>query len=147
MQSCSMGGDKKTRQRDLLVVILGCCTRIAGGKIHQSHLDFGIVNGSVEATHNQCVLCWSSGGLRQIAREAPHSLRTVRKSSGWSPFYAVHEFEPLLPFDIIHSAFLLPTRYPLKTTTILPIHILQEVQITRPRQLSELTRQSTMRQH
>ena len=33
---------------------------------------------------------------------------TVQKSTGLSPFYVVHGFELLLPFNITHLTFLLP---------------------------------------
>lgn len=33
---------------------------------------------------------------------------TTRKCTGFSPFFAAHGVEPLLPFDILHATFLLP---------------------------------------
>jgi len=54
---------------------------------------------------------------------------TVRKSTGYSPFYMVHGVEPILPFDLIQATFLVPDlTQPLSTEDLIAIrtHQLQK---------------------
>jgi len=47
---------------------------------------------------------------------------TIRKSTGYSPFYMAHGVEPLLPFDITLATFLVPNlTKPLLTTDLIAI--------------------------
>jgi len=51
---------------------------------------------------------------------------TIRKSTGYSPFYMAHGVEPLLPFDITLATFLVPNlTKPLSTTDLIAIHARQ----------------------
>ena len=73
-------------------------------------------NGIVEVTHQTvrtALIKSGDGDLRGWHERLPYVMWadriTIRRSTGMSPFYAVHGFEPLLPFDITHATFLLPT--------------------------------------
>jgi len=47
---------------------------------------------------------------------------TVRKSTGYSPFYMVHGVEPILPFDLIQATFLVPDlTQPLSTEDLIAV--------------------------
>jgi len=51
---------------------------------------------------------------------------TVRKSTGYSPFYMVHGVEPILPFDLIQATFLiLNLTQLLSTEDLLAVHARQ----------------------
>jgi len=51
---------------------------------------------------------------------------TIRKSTGYSPFYMVHGVEPLLPFDITLVTFLVPNlTKPLSTADLIAIRARQ----------------------
>jgi len=51
---------------------------------------------------------------------------TVRKSTGYSPFYMVHGVEPILPFDLIQATFLIPNlTQPLTTEDLLAVRARQ----------------------
>ena len=72
-------------------------------------------NGAVEVTHQTVRTALIKSGDGDICgwhERLPFIMWadriTIRKSTGLSPFYAMHGFEPLLPFDITHATFLLP---------------------------------------
>jgi hypothetical protein len=51
---------------------------------------------------------------------------TIRKSTGFSPFYMAHGVEPVLPFDIIHATYLAPKmQTPLTTVELIAIRARQ----------------------
>jgi hypothetical protein len=51
---------------------------------------------------------------------------TIRKSTGYSPFYMVHGVEPTLPFDLLQATFLVPDlTKPLPTRDLLTTHVCQ----------------------
>ena len=51
---------------------------------------------------------------------------TIRKLTGFSPFYMVHRVEPLLPFDITLTTFLIPNlTKTLSTADLIAIHTCQ----------------------
>ena len=73
------------------------------------------VNGVVKSTHRtvRTALMKAGGGdLRGWHERLPHVMWadriTIRKSTRLSPFYALHGYEPLLPFDVTYATFLLP---------------------------------------
>ena len=48
---------------------------------------------------------------------------TIHKSTGYSPFFMAHGLEPLLPFDIALTTFLIPDlTKPLSTSKLISIH-------------------------
>ncbi|CAA7263005.1 unnamed protein product [Cyclocybe aegerita] len=72
-------------------------------------------NGTVEAAHQpvrSALIKSSNGDIRKWHEHLPYVFWaeriTMRKSTGFSPYYAVHGVEPLLPFNITHATFLLP---------------------------------------
>ncbi|CAA7266139.1 unnamed protein product [Cyclocybe aegerita] len=89
------------------------------GKYNVSHIQISgynsRVNGTVEAAHQPvCSALIKSGDsdIRKWHERLPYVFWAerimTRKSTGFSPYYAVHGVEPLLPFDITHAMFLLP---------------------------------------
>jgi hypothetical protein len=51
---------------------------------------------------------------------------TIRKSTGYSPFYMAHGVEPTLPFDLTQATFLVPDlTQPLSTQDLLATHTCQ----------------------
>ena len=89
------------------------------GKYNVSHIRISgynsQANGLVESTHRTVrtvLMKAGNGDLRGWHERLPHVMWadriTIRKSTGLSPFYALHGYEPLLPFDVTHATFLLP---------------------------------------
>jgi hypothetical protein len=72
-------------------------------------------NGVVETTHRtvrDALVKACNGNVRKWYEHAPYVFWadrvTTRKSTGLTPYYAVHGVEPLLPFDITEATFLTP---------------------------------------
>ncbi|KAJ3521857.1 hypothetical protein NMY22_g12139 [Coprinellus aureogranulatus] len=72
-------------------------------------------NGSVEVSHKSirtALVKVCDGDIKKWKQHAPAVFWadriTTRKSTGFSPYYAAHGVEPLLPFDITESTFLFP---------------------------------------
>jgi hypothetical protein len=74
-------------------------------------------NGAVETTHRTVrdALVKVTAGVGGMKKWSEHvhpvmwaDRITTRKRTGFSPFYAAHGVEPLLPFDILYATFLLP---------------------------------------
>ncbi|CAA7265259.1 unnamed protein product [Cyclocybe aegerita] len=89
------------------------------GKYNVSHIQISgynsRANGTVEAAHQpvrSALIKSGDGDIRKWHKRLPYVFWaeriTTRKSTGFSPYYAVHGVEPLLPFDITHATFLLP---------------------------------------
>jgi hypothetical protein len=81
-------------------------------------------NGIVERSHR--TICDSlvkacNGDITQWPSLAPHTFWadrvTTRKATGHTPFFMAHGVEPILPFDITHSTFLLPDISKLTSTS------------------------------
>ncbi|KAJ3503401.1 hypothetical protein NMY22_g18261 [Coprinellus aureogranulatus] len=73
-------------------------------------------NGAVETTHRTVrdalvKVTAGVGGMKKWSEHVHHVMWadriTTRKRTGFSPFFAAHGVEPLLPFDILHATFLL----------------------------------------
>lgn len=72
-------------------------------------------NGIIESPHRpvrDALVKACEGDITKWPEHAPYIFWaeriTTRKSTGFSPYYAAHGVEPLLPFDITEATFLLP---------------------------------------
>jgi len=70
-------------------------------------------NGVVETTHRTIrdgLIKMCAGNIKKWYEYAPHMFWadrvTTRKSTGMTPYYAVHGVEPLHPFDVTEATFL-----------------------------------------
>lgn len=71
--------------------------------------------GTVEVSHKPiraALVKLCGGNIKDWRKHAPYVFWadriTTRKATGFSPYYAAHGVEPLLPFDITESTFLFP---------------------------------------
>jgi hypothetical protein len=84
-------------------------------------------NGLVERQHRtirESLVKACEGDTTKWPTRAPHVFwadrATIRKSTGYSPFYMAHGVEPLLPFDITLATFLVPNlTKPLSTANLI----------------------------
>lgn len=86
-------------------------------------------NGVVERTHRtirDALVKTCQGDIKKWLDVAPFVFWadrvTIRKSTGYSPFYMAHRIEPVLPFDVVHATYLVPKLdKPLTTTELIAI--------------------------
>ena len=74
-------------------------------------------NGIVESKHfdvREAIMKTCKGDERKWRQVLPQVLWaervTIRKSTGYSPYYLAHGVHPLLPFDILEATYLAPTQ-------------------------------------
>jgi hypothetical protein len=90
-------------------------------------------DGIVERQHRtirESLVKACEGDTSKWPTRAPHVFwadrATIRKSTGYSPFYMAHGVEPLLPFDITLATFLVPNlTKPLSTADLIATHARQ----------------------
>jgi len=86
-------------------------------------------NGIIECQHHticESIVKACKGSITKWPLVAPHAFwadrATTRKLTGHTPFYMAHGVEPILPFDITLSTFLMPNiAKPLSTDELLAI--------------------------
>ena len=74
-------------------------------------------NGIVESKHfdvREAIVKTCEGNLSRWREVLPQVFwaerATIRKTTGYSPYYMVHGVHPLLPFDILEATFLAPSQ-------------------------------------
>jgi transposase InsO family protein len=90
-------------------------------------------NGVIERPHltlREAIVKACDGDIKRWPTVFPHCLWanrvTVKKSTGYSPFYMAHGVEPILPFDILHATYLAPKfDRPLTTPELIAIRAQQ----------------------
>jgi hypothetical protein len=90
-------------------------------------------NAVVERTHRtirDALVKTCQGEIRKWLDVAPFVFWadrvTIRRATGFSPFYMAHGVEPVLPFDIIHATYLVPKLdTPLTTVDLIAIRARQ----------------------
>jgi hypothetical protein len=90
-------------------------------------------NGIVERQHrtiHESLVKACEGNISKWPITAPHvfwaDCTTICKSTGYSPFYMAHGIEPLLPFDITLTTFLVPNlSTPLSTADLIAMRACQ----------------------
>ena len=90
-------------------------------------------NGIVERQHRtirESLVKTCEGNISKWPAIMPHIFwadrATIRKSTGYSPFFMAHGVEPLLPFDIALATFLIPDlTKPLSTSELISVRARQ----------------------
>ena len=90
-------------------------------------------NGVIESTHfnvREAIMKTCQGNERKWRSVLPQVLWaervTIRKATGYSPYYIAHGVHPLLPFDITEAAYLSPTQdFGMTTTDLIALRAQQ----------------------
>ena len=101
-------------------------------------------NGLVESKHfdvREAIMKMCKGKESEWRKVVPQVLWaervTIRKSTGYSPYYMVHGVHPLLPFDITEATYLAPTQdFPTSTEDLIATRALQLSK--RPEELAKM---------
>lgn len=101
-------------------------------------------NGLIESKHfdvREAIMKTCKGKESEWRKVVPQVLWaervTIRKSTGYSPYYMVHGVHPLLPFDIVEATYLAPTQdFPISTEELVATRACQLAK--RPEELAKM---------